>query len=84
MDPIAQLGWRNQRGQVEGPAAQLVRDVFVVANLMHKDAMSQMGGNTDIGGECGRPSCAVTHESMLPSTDHNTYMGCSEDGDLQG
>lgn len=41
MDPISQLGWRNRRGGVEGPAEQLMRDVMEAADVVHSDAMSE-------------------------------------------
>ena len=68
MDPIAQLGWENRRGEVEGPATQLVRYVFVAANLMHEDAMSQTGGNNINGDECEVSFDAAIEESDLQST----------------
>ena len=43
MDPISQLGWRNRRGSIEGPAEQLMRDVLQAADVVHSDAMSEMG-----------------------------------------
>jgi hypothetical protein len=42
MDPISQLGWRNGRPTFEGPAEQLMRDVFEVTDGLHADAMSEM------------------------------------------
>ena len=45
MDPISQLGWRNRGNGVVGPAAQLVRDVFAAADVVHSDAMSEMHGS---------------------------------------
>ena len=47
MDPIFQLDLGNRCGEVEGVVAQLVKDVFVAANLVHEDVMSQMDGNID-------------------------------------
>ena len=45
MDPISQLGWRNRRGANEGPAEQLLRDVFEAADVVHSNAMSEVGGS---------------------------------------
>ena len=42
MDPLSQLGWRNRRAVVEGPAEQLVRDILEAADAVHADAMSEM------------------------------------------
>lgn len=44
MDPISQLGWGNRHVEVDGAASQLVRDVFVAADRVHKNAMSEVGG----------------------------------------
>lgn len=41
MDPISQLGWRNRHRGLEGPAAQLMRDVMEAADVVHSDAMSE-------------------------------------------
>lgn len=84
MDPIAQLGWGNQRGEVEGPAAQLVRDVFVVADLMHKDVMSQMGGNISSGDECEVSFDVAAEESDLQSTKRSLDAVGTVDADPQG
>lgn len=84
MDLIAQLGWGNQRGEVEGPAAQLVRDVFVAANLLHKDAMSQIGGNSNIGGECGGSLGATVGDPTSSSTECSRDEWCNNDGDVEG
>lgn len=45
MDQISQLGWRNRRVGVDGPAEQLLRDVFEAADALHSDAMSEMAGS---------------------------------------
>lgn len=47
MDPLSQLGWRNRRAGVEGPAEQLMRDVFEAVDAVHSDAMLEMGGSSD-------------------------------------
>lgn len=49
MDTISQLGWRNRRGEVVGPAEQLMRDVFEVADEVHEAAMSEMVGSVHSG-----------------------------------
>ena len=46
MDPISQWGWRNRRGGAEGPAEQIMRDVYEAADVVHSDAMSEMVGST--------------------------------------
>jgi hypothetical protein len=47
MDPVSQLGWRNRRGAGEGPAEQLMRDVFAAADEVHSNAMTEMVGGRD-------------------------------------
>ena len=50
MDQISQLGWRNRRVGVDGPAEQLLRDVFEAADALHSDAMSEMVGSRHTAG----------------------------------
>ena len=47
MDPLSQLGWRNRRAVVEGPAEQLVRDILEAADAVHSDAMAEMVASTN-------------------------------------
>lgn len=84
MDPISQLGWGHKQVEVEGPAAQLVRDVFVAADAMHDVAMSHMGGNSSIGDECGGALDAAAQSSSSPSTEVNMDAGGLNDGNIQG
>jgi hypothetical protein len=42
MDPASQLGWRNRRGVVEGPAEELMRDLLEAADVVHTNSMSDM------------------------------------------
>ena len=84
MDPIAQLGWGNRRGEVEGPTAQLVRNVFIAADLMHEDAMSQMGGNNNSGDECEVNFDVAAEESCLQSTERSPDAVGTVDADPQG
>ena len=84
MDPRSQLGWGNTHVEVEGPAAQLVRDVFVAADAMHDDAMSHMGGNSSIGGDSGGGFDVDSEESCSSSADHAPDAGCHHYGNIQG
>ena len=84
MDPISQLGFRHNQVEVEGPGAQLVRDVFVVADAMHDDAMSHMGGNNSIGDECADAVDVAAESSSSPSTEVNMDAGGLNDGNIQG
>ena len=45
LGPMAQIGWLNRGIPTNGGAAKLVRDVFVAADAMHEEAMSEMDGN---------------------------------------
>lgn len=52
MDAISQLGWRNRRAGVEGPAEQLMRDVLEVGDVVHLDAMAEMVASRNIDENC--------------------------------
>jgi len=84
MDPISQLGWGHNQVEVEGPAAQLVRDVFVAADAMHDVAMSHMGGNSSIGDECGGSADVAASLSSSPSPSVNMDAETLNDAPLQG
>ena len=47
LDPMAQIGWANRGVNVNGCGVELVRDVFVAADAMHEEAMSEMDGNAE-------------------------------------
>lgn len=47
LDPMAQIGWLNRGVRANGVVAELVRDVFVAADAMHEEAMSEMDGNAE-------------------------------------
>ena len=51
MDAVSQLGWRNRRVGVEGPAEQLMRDILEAADVVHSDAMSEMAASRSHNGE---------------------------------
>ena len=72
MDPISQLGWGNRGGGVERPTAMLVRDVFIAADALHADAMSQMGGNTEDLDESSENMEASMDEHMRQSRNTST------------
>lgn len=69
---------------MEGPAAHLVRDVFLAADLMHEDAMSQMGGNSSRGGHYGESLDVAASDSASQSTECSMDAVPSMDGDPQG
>lgn len=84
MDPIAQLGWGNRRGEVEGPATRLVRDALHAADLMHEDAMSEIGENNSSGDECDVGVLAAGEELHSHSTEHSTGAVSVMDGEPPG
>ena len=65
LDPIAQIGFLNRRGRVAGVGEHLVRDVFVAADTMHDNAMSEMDGNTPM--EEGSPTVGAGADEDRPS-----------------
>ena len=70
LDPISQLGLAHRCSVLRGGGAHLVRDVFLAADLLHRDAMSQMDGNTDIQDALGATGNAdVDGELDTPSID---------------
>lgn len=84
MDPISQLGWGNRCVEVDGAATQLVRDVFVAADVVHEDAMSEAAGSTHDEGE-GRGSMEDAAEDTPQSpTEGSMYAASSEEGDVEG
>jgi hypothetical protein len=84
MDPISQLGWGHKEVEVEGPAAQLVRDAFVASDAIHDVAMSHMGGNNSVGVECGDSVDVALQSSSSPSTSVNMELEVINDGNIQG
>jgi hypothetical protein len=66
MDPISQLGWRNRRGGVEGPAEQLMRDVMEVADVVHSDAM------------CERAASRNTEEEAQSNAEEEAQLNAGE------
>jgi hypothetical protein len=85
MDPLHQLGWRNRRAGAEGPAEQLLRDVFDAADALHSEAMSDSVGSRRNNDEEG-PVHNVPHgdESVSrPSADCRSPTS-SEEVDQEG
>lgn len=46
LDPISQIGWGHRRTEVNAVGSHVVRDVFLAADELHEEAMSEMEGNT--------------------------------------
>ena len=84
MDPVSQLGWGNRGMEVEGPTAMLVRDVFIAADVLHADAMSQMGGNTENGDESSDNMEGSMEEHRMQSTGSTTNTADSVQGGEEG
>lgn len=51
MDAASQLGWRNRRCVVEGPAEELMRDIMETADVVHSNSMSGMAGSRNSNNE---------------------------------
>ena len=51
MDAAAQLGWRNRRCVVDGPAEELMRDIMETADVVHANSMSSMVGSRNNNNE---------------------------------
>lgn len=85
MDPISQLGWRNRRLGVEGPASQLMRDVFDAADAIHSDAMSEMVASRDTDDD-GSPVNApqMGEASVSPIGNGSQSPTSSEEVDQEG
>lgn len=85
MDPIRQLGWRNRRGTGEGPADQLMRDVFQAADQVHSDAMSRMGASRHREGSNSAPNgMAAIVDSMSRPTNACSSPAMSVEVDQDG
>lgn len=84
MDPISQLGWGNRCVEFDGAASQLVRDVFVAADRVHEDAMSEVGGFMQTEVEWRGNMEGVADGSHQSGTEGSMYAASSEDGDAEG
>ena len=84
MDPISQLGWGNRCVEVERGASQLVRDVFVAADMVHEDAMSEVGEFNHTEEEWRGNMEADGDESLQLGTEGSMYAASSEEGDEEG
>jgi hypothetical protein len=85
MDPLRQLGWRNRRAGVEGPAEQLLRDVFDVADAVQSDAMSDSVGSRLDNDEEGHVHIVLPGDGSVsrPSDDYRRPTS-SEEVDQEG
>ena len=84
MDPVAQLGWRNRRAGVEGPARQLMRDILEAADAVHSEAMSELlGSRSSSDEEPGEDDAAVV-ESPRPAAPSNRRPSASVEVDQEG
>lgn len=72
MDRIGRYGWGNRPPEMAEVGTQLVRDVFVAADELHENAMSEMDGNSPMeedtwGGEAvaGEASTSQRREAGM-------------------
>ena len=70
--------------EVDEAAARLVRDVFVAADVVHADAMSEVGGSTQNDGDWVGDMEASEEDPLEPSTDSSIHAGSSNKGDEEG
>lgn len=67
LDPIAQLGWGHPQDNDRTVGGHLLRDVFVAADAMHDNAMSEMEENTLSDGGSQRDGGGAGDREVLPS-----------------
>lgn len=86
LDPIAQLGWRHHHDSASAVGAHLVRDVFVAADEMHNNAMSEMEGNTftEGGSEVHGEGTSGREASMSTPTEESDTRLQNMDLDQEG
>lgn len=89
MDPLAHLRMGSPRAAIDGAAHELLRDVFVAADAVHEDAMSEMGGNTNsnVHNSPNDNGVNMDHggdDHTSPMTSGNTSPQSPEDDDLVG
>lgn len=90
MDPIAQIGWVNRHLQLSSVGVNVVRDVFVVADGVHENAMSEMDDNTLMEEEsqgngarvAGGESCTSPYTEL--SNPPSDSVGVEEEGECRG
>ena len=85
LDPLSQLGWDSRRAVQPSGVADIVRDVFVVADLLHEDTMSQMGGDANnvsegVAGTDGGDGEYSGSDGEACMEDNRTEVG-SDEGD---
>lgn len=74
----------NHSDAVDGVGTQLVRDVFVAANLVHEDSMSRMGGSIHDDDESGGNIEAVADDYRSSFTNCSMGVGSSEEDGKEG
>lgn len=84
MDPISQLGWGRRRGLVSGPGAELVADVFEAADMVHSEAMSQIGANSHSGDGGAGNMDASTGDNVSHFRERILNMGDSMESHDEG
>ena len=67
MDPLSLHRWEHMRGEEGGGAAQMVRDVFLAADVVHEDAMSQMDAASQNEEDCDG-NMEIVREELTSTT----------------
>lgn len=84
LDPMSRIGWGNRSVQVNGGAAEMVRDAFLAADVMHEEAMSAMDGNEEDDQEIEQNGADVAQAGEPIATEGCLEAECSADGSSQG
>ena len=84
MDPLTRLHWGSMVGVDRRGAAQMVRDVLLAADVVHEDAMSEMGGATQGEGERDNNMDLGRDAWTSSSVEGSQSLGATEEGDIEG
>lgn len=84
LDAIAQIGWGNRRVAQSSVAAHLVRDVYVAADEMHDQAMSEMEGNTLVEEESPGVGAGAEEDTSSPCTEWSVHPVDSMEQEMEG
>ena len=84
MDPISQLRWGNRCNVVEGVTTTMVRDVFLAADMLHEDSMSEVGGSTHGDDESGGNAEGDGDDSSTSSTNSSMGTASSDENEEEG
>lgn len=84
MDPTAQIGWSRQSVPAYAGTAEMVRDVFQAADVVHDEAMEVVDGNTLQGDEHVRSGDDAGRHSTSMSPEGSVEPIGGGDGEMVG